>query len=137
MIAESFGDGPEAFESAAEITDTGWAEKWKENFRARKVGRRLVVKPSWEEFRGDGGDVVLTVDPGQAFGTGTHETTRMCLRLVEDAFDDGSCPPPRTVLDVGTERGSWGSRRRSWVRSESSASTPTPWRWRWRGKTPR
>lgn len=107
VLAESFGTGPEAFESAAEITDTGWAEKWKEHFRARKVGRRLVVKPSWEEYPGDGGDVVLTVDPGQAFGTGTHETTRMCLRFAEDVFDRGPAPP-RTVLDVGTGTGILG-----------------------------
>jgi ribosomal protein L11 methyltransferase len=107
VLAESFGAGPEAFESAAEITDTGWAEKWKEHFRARKVGRRLVVKPSWEEYPGADGDVVLTVDPGQAFGTGTHETTRMCLRIAEDGFDRGPSPP-RTVLDVGTGTGILG-----------------------------
>lgn len=107
VLAESFGAGPEAFESAAEITDTGWAEKWKEHFRARKVGRRLVVKPSWEEYPGEDGDVVLTVDPGQAFGTGTHETTRMCLRFAEDVFDRGPSPP-RTVLDVGTGTGILG-----------------------------
>jgi len=107
VLAESFGPGPEAFDGAAEITDTGWAEKWKEHFRARKVGRRLVVKPSWEEYRRAEGDVVLTIDPGQAFGTGTHETTRMCLRFVEDAFDRAPAPP-RTVLDVGTGTGILG-----------------------------
>ncbi|MBE0604370.1 MAG: 50S ribosomal protein L11 methyltransferase, partial [Deltaproteobacteria bacterium] len=93
VITESFGEGPEAFESAAEITDSGWAEKWKEHFRARKIGRRLVIKPSWEEYPRAEGDVVLTIDPGQAFGTGTHETTRMCLKFIEDAFDRGPSPP--------------------------------------------
>lgn len=107
VLAESFGAGPEAFDSAAEITDAGWAEKWKEHFRARRVGRRLVVKPSWEEHTGGGRDVVLTIDPGQAFGTGTHETTRMCLRFVEDAFDRDPAPP-RTVLDIGTGTGILG-----------------------------
>ncbi len=107
VLAESFGAGPESFDSATEITDSGWAEKWKEHFRARKIGRRLVVKPSWEEYPGDGEEVVLTIDPGQAFGTGTHETTRMCLSFVEDAFDRGPASP-RTVLDIGTGTGILG-----------------------------
>jgi ribosomal protein L11 methyltransferase len=106
-VWESFGEGPEAFQSATEITDSGWAEKWKEHFRARKVGRRLVIKPSWEVYRGGTGDIVLTVDPGQAFGTGTHETTRMCLRFIEDAFER-SPSAPRTVLDIGTGTGILG-----------------------------
>ncbi len=107
VLKESFGDGPEAFESATEITDSGWAEKWKEHFRARKIGRRLVIKPSWEEFARADGDVVLTVDPGQAFGTGTHETTRMCLRFIEDAFESGPSSP-RSALDIGTGTGILG-----------------------------
>jgi ribosomal protein L11 methyltransferase len=106
LLAESFGENPAAFLDATEITDSGWAEKWKEHFRARKVGRRIVIKPSWEEIRRGRGDVVLTVDPGQAFGTGTHETTRMCLRFIEDVFD--LSPPPRTVLDIGTGTGILG-----------------------------
>jgi ribosomal protein L11 methyltransferase len=106
VLAESFGPGPEAFMGAAEITDSGWAEKWKEHFHARKVGRRIVIKPSWETVAPGEGEVVLTVDPGQAFGTGTHETTRMCLRFIEDVFD--LRPAPRTVLDVGTGTGILG-----------------------------
>ncbi|MEW6719713.1 MAG: 50S ribosomal protein L11 methyltransferase [Thermodesulfobacteriota bacterium] len=106
VLAESFGRGPEAFLEGTEITDTGWAEKWKEHFRARKVGRRLVVKPSWEAFNAAEGEVVLTVDPGQAFGTGTHETTRMCLRFVEEVFE--RAPYPRRVLDIGTGTGILG-----------------------------
>jgi ribosomal protein L11 methyltransferase len=106
VLSESFGPGPEAFSDAAEITDSGWAEKWKEHFHARKVGRKIVVKPSWETVEAGEGEVVLTVDPGQAFGTGTHETTRMCLRMIEDVFD--LSPPPREVLDVGTGTGILG-----------------------------
>jgi ribosomal protein L11 methyltransferase len=107
LLAESFGERPADFLNAAEITDSGWAEKWKEHFRARKVGRRIVIKPSWEEILPVEGDVVLTVDPGQAFGTGTHETTRMCLRFIEDVFDRPPSPP-RTVLDIGTGTGILG-----------------------------
>jgi len=106
VISESFGPGPETFLAAAEITDSGWAEKWKEHFHARKIGRRIVIKPSWETFAPGEGEVVVTIDPGQAFGTGTHETTRMCLRFVEDLFDNR--PAPRTVLDVGTGTGILG-----------------------------
>jgi ribosomal protein L11 methyltransferase len=106
VLAESFGAGPEAFLDAAEITDSGWAEKWKEHFHAQKVGRRIVIKPSWETVAPGEGEVVLTIDPGQAFGTGTHETTRMCLRFVEDLYDLRD--PPRSVLDVGTGTGILG-----------------------------
>lgn len=106
VLAEAFGPGPESFLDAAEITDTGWSEKWKEHFHARKIGRRIVIKPSWETVCAEEGEVVLTIDPGQAFGTGTHETTRMCLRMIEDVFD--LSPPPRDVLDVGTGTGILG-----------------------------
>lgn len=106
VLAESFGAGPEAFLDAAEITDSGWAEKWKEHFHAQKVGRRIVIKPSWETVAAGEGEVVLTIDPGQAFGTGTHETTRMCLRFIEDLYDLRN--PPRCVLDVGTGTGILG-----------------------------
>ncbi|GAB4233871.1 MAG: 50S ribosomal protein L11 methyltransferase [Deltaproteobacteria bacterium] len=106
VLSDSFGPGPETFLDAAEITDSGWSEKWKEHFHARKVGRRIVIKPSWETVSAEEGEVVLTIDPGQAFGTGTHETTRMCLRMIEDVFDEPT--PPRNVLDVGTGTGILG-----------------------------
>lgn len=106
VLAEAFGPGPEAFSDATEITDTGWAETWKEHFHSRKVGRKIVIAPSWETVEAGEGEIVLTIDPGQAFGTGTHETTRMCLRMIEDAFDFS--PAPRDVLDVGTGTGILG-----------------------------
>ena len=106
VLAESFGKDPGSFVSAAEISDFGWAEKWKEFFLPRKVGRRLVVRPSWEPYEAADGEVVLTIDPGQAFGTGTHETTRLCLQYLEDVFDAGTTP--RRVMDVGTGTGILG-----------------------------
>ena len=106
-LKESFGEGPEEFHGAAEITDSGWAEKWKEHFKAQKVGQKLVIKPSWEEYPATEKDVVLTVDPGQAFGTGTHETTRMCLRFIEGAFASDASSP-RSALDIGTGTGILG-----------------------------
>lgn len=106
ILAESFGPEAGAFVSAAEITDFGWAEKWKEHFRPRRIGRRIIIKPAWEPYTASPDDVVLTIDPGQAFGTGSHETTQMCLRFVEEAFD--ATPPPRRVLDIGTGTGILG-----------------------------
>jgi ribosomal protein L11 methyltransferase len=106
LLAESFGAGAGEFVSASEITDFGWAEKWKEHFHPRKLGNRLVVAPSWEKYAGAPGEIVLTIDPGQAFGTGTHETTRLCLQLLEDAFEQP--PGPGRVLDVGTGTGILG-----------------------------
>jgi ribosomal protein L11 methyltransferase len=105
-LAATFGHGAGSFVSAAEITDAGWAETWKEHFTPRRVGKRIVVKPSWEPYESRPGDVVLTIDPGQAFGTGTHETTRMCLALIEDVYEDG--PAPVRALDVGTGTGILG-----------------------------
>lgn len=106
VLAVSFGADAGSFVSAAEISDFGWAEKWKEFFVPRKVGRRLVVSPSWEPYEAAEGEVVLTIDPGQAFGTGTHETTRLCMQFIEDVFDAGS--PPQRVLDIGAGTGILG-----------------------------
>lgn len=106
LLAESFGPGTGAFVEAAEITDCGWAEKWKEHFKPSRIGERITVKPSWEPYDPSPGEVVVTIDPGQAFGTGTHETTRMCLRLIEEAF--ASPVAPRRVLDLGTGTGILG-----------------------------
>jgi ribosomal protein L11 methyltransferase len=106
LLAESFGAEPGTFISAAEITDFGWAEKWKENFQPRRIGKRITVKPSWEPYTPSPEEVVVTIDPGQAFGTGTHETTQMCLRFLEEAFDGTTTP--RRVLDVGTGTGILG-----------------------------
>src|SRR5690606_21479053 len=61
------------------VVGDDWKERWKEFFRPTRVGERLVIRPSWEEVEPRAGDVVLTLDPGHAFGTGTHETTRLVL----------------------------------------------------------
>ncbi len=106
VLAESFGTASGEFVEATEITDCGWAETWKEHFKPSRLGRRITVKPSWETYASSPGEVVLTIDPGQAFGTGTHETTKMCLRFIEDVFEDPG--PPRTVLDLGTGTGILG-----------------------------
>ncbi len=83
-----------------EVQDADWAESWKQYYKPFRVGSRLVVKPTWEPHEPRQGDVLLELDPGMAFGTGTHETTRMCLELLEKHLGGGM-----RVMDVGTGRG--------------------------------
>ncbi len=85
------------------VCNEDWAEGWKQHFPTTRISRRLVVRPSWEEFAAQPDDVVIEIDPGMAFGTGTHGTTRLCLEAVAAAFE--SEVPPRRVLDVGTGSG--------------------------------
>lgn len=83
------------------VNDEDWAETWKEHFHVARIGRRIVIKPSWREFTPDAADLaVLELDPGMAFGTGTHPTTRLCLEALEDLVQPGD-----DVLDVGTGSG--------------------------------
>lgn len=86
-----------------EVTTEDWAQDWKQHFVVERFGRRLVVRPSWEEYAAAPDDVVLTLDPGMAFGTGTHGTTRLCLDALVEMFDTGQTPD--RVLDVGTGSG--------------------------------
>ena len=82
------------------IEEREWAEAWKEHFHPLRVGDRLVVAPSWREFEPGEGDVVIRLDPGMAFGTGHHPTTRMCLEQVEALVEPGM-----EVLDAGCGSG--------------------------------
>lgn len=83
-----------------DVKDEDWAENWKKNYKPFRVGSRLVVKPTWETYAAQPGDMVIELDPGMAFGTGTHETTNMCLRLLEKQLSGDS-----EVMDVGTGSG--------------------------------
>ena len=87
---------------AHSIRQQDWAEDWKQHFGTTRIGHRLVIKPTWEEFSPKPGDALVTLDPGMAFGTGTHDTTRLCLEAVAQLFDK---QPPQRVLDVGTGSG--------------------------------
>ncbi len=91
------------FPEVTPVRQEDWAEGWKQHFSAVRIGRRLVVKPTWEDFPAAAGDVVVNLDPGMAFGTGTHGTTRLCLEALAGLFDGPL--PPRRVLDVGTGSG--------------------------------
>lgn len=85
------------------VDDEAWKDKWKENFKPVKITERLVVKPTWEEYQASAGEVVIQIDPGMAFGTGTHETTSLCLKMLERYL--GENPADKKVLDVGCGSG--------------------------------
>lgn len=82
------------------VNEEDWANAWKDYFHVTHIGRRLVIRPSWREYTPKDNEVVLTLDPGMAFGTGLHPTTRMCLEQVEQRVRPGM-----KVLDVGTGSG--------------------------------
>ncbi|MEA2676554.1 MAG: ribosomal protein methyltransferase [Chloroflexota bacterium] len=86
------------------VHEEDWAEAWKEHFPVLRVGRRLVIRPTWREHVAAPDDVVLSLDPGMAFGTGLHPTTRLCLAGIE-AWADSSLLSDARVLDVGTGSG--------------------------------
>jgi ribosomal protein L11 methyltransferase len=84
------------------LRETDWANAWKNYFYVHRVGRRTVIVPSWrqDEYQPRPDDVVLLLDPGMAFGTGLHPTTRLCLMAAEELVQPGA-----RVLDVGTGSG--------------------------------
>ncbi|MCS6831587.1 MAG: 50S ribosomal protein L11 methyltransferase [bacterium] len=80
--------------------DSEWADTWKQFFHPFRVGERVVIKPSWEDYTPQEKDVVIELDPGMAFGTGQHETTQLCLEFLEKLVQYGM-----KVVDVGTGSG--------------------------------
>lgn len=82
------------------LREEDWGAAWKARLHPVRIGRRLVVKPTWEPYPGRPGDVVVELDPGMAFGTGEHPTTRACLRALERLVARGD-----RVVDVGTGSG--------------------------------
>jgi len=91
--------------SVASIPDEDWLELWKVNFKPLRVGRRLVVAPTWEDVIRGSEDRIIRIDPGQAFGTGHHETTRLCLEWLEEWAEGQHDQGSKSLMDVGTGSG--------------------------------
>lgn len=83
-----------------ELDPTDWSEEWKRFYDIQHIGDRLVIRPSWLDYDARDGEVVIDLDPGAAFGTGQHETTRLCLEAIERHLEAGA-----DVLDVGCGSG--------------------------------
>lgn len=84
----------------AVLAEQDWAEAWKAHYSVLHVGERIVVVPAWQPYQAGGEEIVLTLDPGMAFGTGLHPTTQLCLRALEQQLRPGV-----RVLDLGTGSG--------------------------------
>ncbi len=82
------------------VNEEDWANSWKQYYKPLKIGERIVICPAWESYRPAEGELVIRMDPGMAFGTGTHETTRLVIRLLEKYTRPGC-----RMLDVGTGTG--------------------------------
>jgi ribosomal protein L11 methyltransferase len=82
------------------VPSEDWATEWRRGFGAQRIGKRLLLRPSWEEAQSEPGDVVLTIDPENAFGSGDHETTRLVLQMLDQRVAGGE-----RVLDVGCGSG--------------------------------
>lgn len=82
------------------VKDEDWSENWKKYYKPFRIGAHLVVRPTWEAYEAAPGDLVIELDPGMAFGTGTHETTSMCMQFLEKHLQEGM-----RVMDVGTGSG--------------------------------
>ncbi|MHB8788608.1 MAG: 50S ribosomal protein L11 methyltransferase [Desulfobulbaceae bacterium] len=87
------------------IDDQDWATSWQQFFATTEIIPGLVIKPSWEEYQAAVGQKVLTMDPGMAFGTGQHASTRLALSLLAPCFKNPTTGKPARVLDVGTGTG--------------------------------
>ena len=90
-----------------QVAAEDWAEAWKAHFKPLRVTDRLVIRPPWEEYAAQPGETVITIYPGMAFGTGRHASTLLCLKALEEVWDQPrpSAPGPWQVLDVGTGTG--------------------------------
>ncbi|MEW8956091.1 50S ribosomal protein L11 methyltransferase [Clostridium sp.] len=82
------------------VNEEDWANNWKKYYKPTKVGENIVIKPIWEEYEGKQDEMVIELDPGMAFGTGTHETTRMCIEALEKYTKEDT-----VVFDIGTGSG--------------------------------
>lgn len=100
-LLPSFGlDIGEGTVFLSDVNESDWANEWKKYYKPTKIGQKIVVKPTWEDYDKQEGDLIIELDPGMAFGTGTHETTSMCIRELEKYVDES-----KRVFDIGCGSG--------------------------------
>lgn len=83
-----------------EVRDEDWEQSWKKYYHTFKVGERIVIKPSWEDYQAAPGEVIVELDPGMAFGTGIHASSRFCLRFIDQYIKGGE-----NIIDAGCGSG--------------------------------
>ena len=86
--------------TAQKVNEEDWENNWKKYYKPIKVGEKIVIKPIWEKYNKNPEEIIVELDPGMAFGTGSHETTRMCIKALERHVNKDS-----TVFDIGTGSG--------------------------------
>ncbi|MGV8905558.1 MAG: 50S ribosomal protein L11 methyltransferase [Acetobacterium sp.] len=97
----TFGINPGDCEiKITEIEEDDWANSWKIFYKPTKVGKNMVIKPTWEDYEAAAGELIIDIDPGMAFGTGTHETTQLCAIKLEEYIEPGD-----VVIDIGCGTG--------------------------------
>ena len=98
---DKFGlDKGKGLVTVAKVNEQDWENNWKKYYKPTKIGEKIVVRPIWEPYEKGEEEIVINLDPGMAFGTGTHETTRMCVQALEKYVT-----PDSTVFDIGTGSG--------------------------------
>lgn len=100
MNISQFLDTGKGLEGYGEVDDEDWSTAWKKYYKPFRLTDRIVIKPTWEEYRAEENDIIVEMDPGMAFGTGTHETTQMCSILLDKYISAN-----HDVLDVGCGTG--------------------------------
>jgi len=86
--------------TTSEMFEEDWEDAWKQYYKPKKIGEKIVIKPTWENYEASSDEIILELDPGMAFGTGTHETTMMCVQQLERYVNDRSI-----VFDIGCGSG--------------------------------
>ncbi len=104
-LGELFPDLKTSDFTVNSISDPDWGEQWKKYFKPLRIHRNIIIKPTWERYTPSGRDIVVEIDPGMAFGTGQHATTRMCLEAIEEILLKNRSLNKWRILDVGTGTG--------------------------------
>lgn len=104
-LAEEAQEAQPAQPVISEVSTEDWSTSWKSNFKPIRIGKRLLIVPTWEEVVATQQDLLLRIDPGMAFGTGGHETTRLCLEMLEELMEHRFHGVKPSVLDLGTGSG--------------------------------